>query len=97
MSTGACGGQKRATDSPGTGITGDCKLPNVGAGDKQAVCKSKEQFMLSYPFGLKCFNAFLSVEFGVFLTYLALPSVGINRRALPSLVYFYPGLCKVTF
>lgn len=33
MYTGACGGQKGLSDPPGTGVTGTCELPDVGAGN----------------------------------------------------------------
>lgn len=39
--TGACGGQKSASDSLGTGVIVDCEPPDVGSKDQTWVlCKS---------------------------------------------------------
>ena len=37
VSAGAFGGQKRASDSPGAGVIGDCELSGMGAGNQTPV------------------------------------------------------------
>lgn len=49
VSTGTQGGQKRALDSPGAGVTDDCELPCMSAAATCAwvVSKSKGSYPLS--------------------------------------------------
>lgn len=37
VSAGVLGGQKRASDCPGAGVTGDCELAGNGAGNETLV------------------------------------------------------------